>query len=368
MARSTENVNTFLDNVKSKIGSLLERDLNIIRNLAKEDGVEKLESWDVAYYSRIYTEQTSKLNKEDLKMFFPVERTIENVFNIYQQLLGYSFVKTNDYDNTLWHHEVLVYTVFEGESIKGYFYLDLFPREGKYGHAAVFPFISKSDVTLPVAAMACNFAKDFMNFDELETFFHEFGHVMHHISSRSTISDTASFACEGDFVETPSQMFEEWCYIPKTLKMISPEIDDEIIYKINIQRKLLQGYHYTRQVLLATMDMHFHSNKYDGNSFAVVKDFTKELIGFDVMENTNDIASFGHLMHGYDSQYYSYLWSLVYAKDLFSIFDGKEIDPDLGRRFKEQILSQGSIRPSIESMKIFLNRDPNEDAFIQSII
>ena len=367
MARSTENVNTFLDNVKSKIGSLLERDLNILRNLAKEDGVEKLESWDVAYYSRIYTEQTSKLNKEDLKMFFPVERTIENVFNIYQQLLGYSFVKTNDYDNTLWHHEVLVYTVFEGESIKGYFYLDLFPREGKYGHAAVFPFISKSDVTLPVAAMACNFAKDFMNFDELETFFHEFGHVMHHISSRSTISDTASFACEGDFVETPSQMFEEWCYIPKTLKMISPEIDDEIIYKINIQRKLLQGYHYTRQVLLATMDMHFHSNKYEGNSFAVVKDFTKELIGFDIQDNTNDIASFGHLMHGYDAGYYGYMWSLAYAKDLFSAFQGKEVDPDLGQRFKEQVLSQGSIRPSMESVREFLGREPNEEAFIQSI-
>ena len=367
MARSTENVNTFLGNVKNKIGSLLERDLNILRRLAKEDGIDKLESWDVAYYSRVYTEQTSKLNKEDLKMFFPVERTIANVFSIYQQLLGYSFVKTNKYDNTLWHHEVLVYTVFEGESIKGYFYLDLFPREGKYGHAAVFPFISKSDVTLPVAAMACNFAKDFMNFDELETFFHEFGHVMHHISSRSTISDTASFTCEGDFVETPSQMFEEWCYIPKTLKMISPEIDDEIIYKINIQRKLLQGYHYTRQVLLATMDMHFHSNKYDGSSFAVVKDFTKELIGFDVMEGTNDIASFGHLMHGYDAGYYGYMWSLAYAKDLFSAFQGKEVDPELGQRFKEQVLSQGSIRSSMDSVREFLGREPNEEAFIQSI-
>jgi len=367
MAGSTENVNIFLGNVKNKIGSLLERDLSILRNLAKKDGVEKLESWDVAYYSRIYTEQASKLNKEDLKMFFPVERTIANVFSIYQQLLGYSFVKTNEYDNTLWHHEVLVYTVFEEEVIKGYFYLDLFPREGKYGHAAVFPFISKSDVTLPVAAMACNFAKDFMNFDELETFFHEFGHVMHHISSRSTISDTASFACEGDFVETPSQMFEEWCYIPKTLKMISPEIDDEIIYKINIQRKLLQGYHYTRQVLLATMDMHFHSNKYDGNSFTIVRDFTKELIGFDIQDNTNDIASFGHLMHGYDAGYYGYMWSLAYAKDLFSAFQGKEVDSELGQRFKEQVLSQGSIRPSMDSVREFLGREPNEEAFIQSI-
>jgi thimet oligopeptidase len=149
--------------------------------------------------------------------------------------------------------------------------------------------------------------------------------------------------------------------------MISPEIDDEIIYKINIQRKLLQGYHYTRQVLLATMDMHFHSNKYEGNSFVVVRDFTKELIGFDIQDNTNDIASFGHLMHGYDAGYYGYMWSLAYAKDLFSAFQSKEVDPELGQRFKEQVLSQGSIRPSMDSVREFLGREPNEEAFIQSI-
>ena len=380
MAGSTKSVNTFLDNVKSKIGSLLERDLTILRDLAKIDGIDKLESWDVSYYSRIYTEQESKLNKEDLKKYFPVERTIKNVFNIYQQLLGYTFIRTNEYDKTLWHPEVSVYEVYEkvekdevqkveqSEAIlKGYFYLDLFPREGKYGHAAVFPFISKSVDTKPVAAMACNFAKDFMTFDELETFFHEFGHVMHHISSKSTISDTAGFACEGDFVETPSQMFEEWCYVPQTLKMISEEIDDDVIFKINIQRKLLQGYHYTRQLLFAKMDMHLHSNKYEGNSYEVVRDFTKDLIGFDTQENTNDLASFGHLMHGYDASYYGYMWSLAYAKDLFSAFIGKEVDSQLGQRFKEQVLSQGSIRPSMESVREFLGREPNEEAFIQSI-
>jgi Zn-dependent oligopeptidase len=162
-------------------------------------------------------------------------------------------------------------------------------------------------------------------------------------------------------------MFEEWCYVPTTLKMISPEIDDIIIHKINIQRKLLQGYHYTRQLLFATMDMHFHSSMYKGNSFEVVKDFTKDLIGFDVQDHTNDIASFGHLMGGYDAGYYGYMWSLAYAKDLFSAFKGKEVDPELGQRFKEQVLSQGSIRSSMDSVREFLGREPNEEAFIQSI-
>ncbi len=376
MAGSTETVNNFLSKIKSKLNKLLERDMNILKSYATNDNIEKLESWDIAYYSRIHTESVSKLEKEELKKYFPVERTINGVLDLYQILLGYKFKRTNQYDSTLWHDEVVVYEVYEEDSeaympqgyrIKGYFYLDLYPREGKYGHAAVFPFISKSSVTIPVAAMACNFAKDYLTFDEFETFLHEFGHVMHHISSVSTISDTAGFACEGDFVETPSQMFEEWCYSSKVLKMISPEITDEIIEKIQQQRKVLQGYQYTRQLLFATMDMHFHSDKFEGNSYDVVKTFTKDLLNLETLEDTNEIASFGHLMDGYDAGYYGYMWSLVYAKDLYTEFKNKEFDPVLGKKLKDEILSKGSIRPSLESVRIFLGREPNEDAFINSL-
>jgi Zn-dependent oligopeptidase len=250
----------------------------------------------------------------------------------------------------------------------GYFYLDLFPRDGKYGHAAVFPCISKSIDTHPVAAMACNFAKDYMTFDELETFFHEFGHVMHHMSSISKISGTASFSCESDFVETPSQMFEEWVYTNKTLKLISPSITDDIIEKIKKQRNILQGYHYARQLSFCYLDMNVHSKKYDHNSFETNKRITKEILGLDVQENTNSVASFGHLMGGYDAGYYGYLWSLVYAKDLFTKFIDHELDSNIGLKFRNEVLSQGSIRPSMESIRIFLGREPNEDAFIRSIL
>ena len=189
---------------------------------------------------------------------------------------------------------------------KGCFYLDLYPREGKYGHAAVFPFISKSKDTLPVASMACNFDSTNMSFNELETFFHEFGHVMHHISSKSTISDTAAFNCEPDFVETPSQMFEEWCYVNSVLKIISSDknLTDDIIEKIKLQRNILQGWHNARQLSFCYMDMHLHSSDFDGNSFEVVKKYTKEICMIDILEDTNELASFGHLMDGYDAKYY----------------------------------------------------------------
>ena len=367
MAISTKTVMDFLDKLLIKIKPLLERDYDILLSYAKEDDIEKIEPYDIAYYSRIHTEKET-INKEELKKYFPIRQTIKNVFNIYQTLLNYKFIDiTEAHKDTIWIDEVKLFMVKSDENIIGYFYLDLFPRDGKYSHAAVFPFINKSENTYPVAAMACNFAKDYMNFNELETFFHEFGHVMHHISSISKINSTASFACESDFVETPSQMFEEWCYINKTLKIISPTITDDIIEKIKKQRNILQGYHYARQLSLCYLDMNVHSKNYNYNSFETNKKITKEILGLDIQEDTNLVASFGHLMNGYDAGYYGYLWSLVYAKDLFTKFNDHELDLNIGLEFRDEILSQGSIRPSMESIKIFLGREPNEDAFIESI-
>lgn len=365
MAKDTNTVMKFLDKLHEKIKPLLKRDYDILLNLSGS----KLEVYDIAYYSRIHTEKTTLLNKQDLKKYFPVIQTITNVFSIYQTLLNYTFIDiTSEYKDTLWNDEVKLFQVNTNDKIVGYFYLDLYPRNGKYGHAAVFPCINKSENTYPVAAMACNFAKDYLNFEELETFFHEFGHVMHHMSSISKINSTASFACEQDFVETPSQMFEEWCYTSKTLKIISPTITDDVIEKIKKQRNILQGYHYARQLTFCYLDMNIHSNKYNNNSFETNKRITKEILDLDIQQNTNSVASFGHIIHGYDAGYYAYLWSLVYAKDLFTRFIGNELDSNIGIEFRDQVLCQGSIRPSMESIKIFLQREPNENAFIADVV
>jgi len=371
MADSTKTVMDFLDKIHTKIKPLFKKDLDILSALAQQDGITKLEPYDIAYYTRIYTEKTVKMNKEELKQYFPIQRTISNILIIYQQLLGYIFEDvTEEYKYTLWDDKVKLYMVKDQYTnlIKGYFYLDLYPREGKYGHAAVFPFISKSKDTLPVASMACNFDSTNMSFSELETFFHEFGHVMHHISSVSTISGTASFGCEQDFVETPSQMFEEWCYTNKTLKLMSDSIPDDIIEKIKQQRNIFQGYSYTKQLSQCYLDMNIHSKNYNHNSFETYKKITKDMLGLDIQDNTSLISSFSHLISGYDAGYYGYLWSLVYAKDLFTKFIDRELDQSIGMLFRDTVLSQGSIRPSLESVTIFLGRKPNEDAFISSII
>jgi thimet oligopeptidase len=370
MAESTSVVNNFLSELLDKIKPLHKTDMEQLGKLASSDGIDQLEIYDIAYYSRVFVEKTCAFDKEELKKYFPVNKVVPGAFEIYQTLLGYTFTKVTGQESKFWHPEVELYQVTDSETAQpiGYFYLDLYPREGKYSHAACFPFITKSSVTLPVATMACNFNKGNLSFDEVETFFHEFGHVMHHLSSVSAISNTAGFACEHDFVETPSQMFEEWCYINKTLKIISPTITDDIIEKIKKQRNILQGYHYARQLSFCYLDMNVHSKNYNHNSFETNKRVTKEILGLDIQEDTNSVASFGHLMNGYDAGYYGYLWSLVYAKDLFTKFNDHELDMNIGLEFRDEILSQGSIRPSMESIKIFLGREPNEDAFIESIL
>jgi Zn-dependent oligopeptidase len=207
-----------------------------------------------------------------------------------------------------------------------------------------------------------------MKSTELRTFLHEFGHMMHLLTSKSSIKNTSSFYCEWDFVETPSQLFEEWGKIPEILKIISPDIQNDTISKLISENKLMQGLTYTILLNFSMLDMHLHSKSYNGKSFETVKHFTKTILKMTSLEDTNQIAAFGHIMHGYEAAYYSYLWSLVYAKDVFTIFKGREMDPDMGRKYKEQILCQGSIRPSMDSLCEFLGRKPNLDAFIESIV
>jgi thimet oligopeptidase len=375
MAGDTNTVMNFLNDLLYKIRPILKKDMEALNNLHQEIGYkDKVEIWDVPYYSRIITEKICQFNKEELKQYFPKDTVISGALSIYQKLLGLRFTKINDAKITsmIWHDSVELYGVECSEShrLMGYFYLDLHPREGKFTHAACFPFIHKSESTLPVSTIGCNFNTDYMTFDEVETFFHEFGHTMHSIVSKAKIGSMSSFSCEHDFVETPSQMFEEWCYEPETLRMMSRNIPDDIIEKLRVSRKVLQGWHYARQLMFGIFDMSIHSGKYKSLDMTPAELFSSiqyEVLGLKSIPNTSEPASFGHMMGGYDAGYYGYLWSLVYAKDLFSVFKNKLLDRELGKKLRNEVLSQGSIRSSMRSLRLFLGREPSNEEFIKSI-
>lgn len=385
MAKNTKTVMNFLVNLKERMMKLSQNDIQQLKIIAKElDNLDDICTYDVNYYSRIYKERNSLLDEEELRKHFPLDIVTNGMFRIYETLLSYKFEEiTDDHKNKFWHEDVKLYQVIDTKTnnVKGYFYLDLFPRQGKYGHAAVFTFVKQSKDNLPVVCIACNFDKnENLTFDEVETYFHEFGHVMHCISSNVEIGHFAGTRCERDFVETPSQMLEEWCYRPIALKLMSVNMDEQTIEKINKKRNMLQGCFYARQLSFGFYDMYLHSqniddiltesNSLEQNSENLAKLYEKiylETVGINVTTGTNMVASFGHIMHGYSAGYYGYLWSLVYAKDMFRTkFINHELDPVVGDLYKKEILSYGGSRPSIESLEKFLGREPSSDAFFES--
>lgn len=374
MAKNTENVMNFLNNMKNKMKSLSEEDISLLQKLAP-DG-EKIEAHDIMFYSRIYKERETNLNDEELRKHFPLDTVMSGMFQIFQKLFGVRFNDvTNNYKDNMWHEEVELFEVVDAKSNEtmGYFYLDLFPREGKYGHAAVFQIVPGSVNNLPVSTMVCNFQKgECIKFSDLVIFFHEFGHIMHNMCSATEMSCFSGTNCETDFVEAPSQMLEDFCYMPNCLKMMSVNLSDDTITKLINRKTLLKGYHYARQLSFGLFDMLLHSNSFSLDEESIRKlysDISYETIGVRPLDDINFVTCFGHLMSGYDVGYYGYLWSEVYARDMFySKFYTDQLDEKTGATYRKEILSYGGARDSIESLKIFLGREPNSYAFFKALM
>ncbi len=257
------------------------------------------------------------------------------------------------------------------------------PRDGKYGHAAVFG-ITKGCLTgeqKPVCMMVCNFTKpcedkpSLLTHDEVETFFHEFGHVMHQINTRAYYYAFGGTSVERDFVEAPSQMLENWCWKKESLQMLSSHFKDSSPLPDKLMDDLIKskdsanGCFNMRQVLFASMDQLFHTSPQVCNTAEVYKKFTKEFMMLELeAEGLNMNASFGHLTGGYEAQYYSYLWSEVYSQDMFESRFNKEgvLNPRTGMDYRRCILEPGGSIDAAEMVTNFLGRAPNEEAFLKS--
>lgn len=380
MAKNSTTVTNFLSRLVDMIKPIVKSDKEKLVQLSKElDNLEEIKSWDSTYYSRIYTERESGLNMSDLKKLFTIESVTNGIFSIYQELLGLKFVDiTESNSQALYSPEIKLFGVFNSTDEQlsnplGYFYLDLFPREGKYGHAAMFTFIRKSKYNLPVSAIVCNFdPKLNVDFDNVVTYFHEFGHLMHNMVSEGEIASLSGTACQRDFVETPSQMFEEWCYCEEPLKrLVLPEyvdtINSELIKKINKQNKQMLGMFNARQLSFGLLDQAIHSETIPEDTWAYYNNLTIELFDWETSPKTNLLANWGH-MFGYDSSYYGYMWSKVYAIDLFSFFQSNPLDKELGMRLRKEILSKGGALDGLDLLRNFMGREPNPDAYIQWIL
>jgi thimet oligopeptidase len=274
-----------------------------------------------------------------------------------------------------------VYDVKTGEFI-GHFYTDLFPRDGKFGHAAAFPLrgsgVFGGKRQPPISAIVANFTKptettpSLLTHDEVETLFHEFGHILHQTLTRAETYRFAGAETEQDFVEAPSQNLEHWIWEPEVLDRFAAhyetgeKIPREMLDGMIAAKHLNSGIETLRQIFYASLDMAYSDRGAKKNTTEIL-DELHSLCGFPNIEGTHFQAGFGHLF-GYDAAYYGYLWSKVYGDDMYTAFaEGGILNPEIGMRYRREIYEKGGTVDGIDLVRSFLGREPNADAFLADL-
>ncbi len=378
MAKKPVVVDKFLDDVQNIVTPSEKLELDELRafkaktrNIPLEQA--EIKHWDTQYWLQKIKKARYDIDPNTLRQYFPTQASMEWVMGLASQLYGIEFKRA---DVPVWHPDVSYYDVIDRESGQqiGGIYLDIYPREGKYGHAAAFPVQGSSTLEnrLPVSVLVTNFNRNGLDLDELETMLHEFGHVLHGVLSKTRYVDQSGTSVERDFVEAPSQMFEEWAHHDETLSTLPeycsghcPRVDKDMLKRLNASRKFGQGLFYSRQALYAQYDMALYGDRLDDVMKTWVTLEGKTLQGHD--PGTQFPGQFGHVVSGYSAGYYGYLWSKVLALDMLSRFNGKLINPQVGRFYRKTILERGSELPADRMVRYFLGRSPDSAAFYEDI-
>ncbi len=387
MAQTPQRVWDFLNRLVPLLREKGEKELAELLQLKRQDvpTAQRLESWDPYHYQEKLRKTKYSLDDEKVKEYFPVDRVVEGTMRVYERILGVKFTEVANADR--WNPDVKLFRVNDAQSGEelGYFYLDLYPREGKYSHAAVMSIISGRTLPggsylKPVSAMVANLAKPtpgkptLLPHDEVETFFHEFGHLMHHTLSKTRYASASAFNVARDFVEAPSQMLENFVWEREILNEISGHYKDgsplpeELFQKMLAARRVhLGALFYLRQVAYGMIDLVLHTAVPQETSI-IFNQIMETIALIPVQPGARSEAAFDHLMNGYDAGYYSYLWSEVFAKDIFTRFKKEGLfNPAVGMAWRREVLEHGADRPEPESLKAFLGRAPDEQAFMAEI-
>jgi thimet oligopeptidase len=332
---------------------------------------ERVEDWQKAYLENRVKKATYDVDSKEVRPYFPYRQTLRGLLDITGAVYDLTYVAVTD--APVWHADVVVYDVTRGGTKLGRIYLDMHPREHKYKHAAQFTLKDGvAGVQLPEGVLVCNFASgdELMEHDDVVTMFHEFGHLMHHVLGGQQRWITQSgVATEHDFVEAPSQMFEEWAWSHETLARFAKDatgkvIPAELVARMRKADTFGLGTQTVQQMLYAAISLEFHqADPAALDQLAKVKELQARYTPFRFVEGTRFHASFGHLI-GYSAVYYTYMWSLVIAKDMLSAFAGKSLmDTALTYRYRDAVLAAGGTDDAAVLVKNFLGRDYDFAAF-----
>jgi len=376
MVQTPETVQKFLGDVKSAVMELEKKEVEDLREVKAKDlgtplEATRIERWDVSYYSERVRRERFAIDQEKLRKYFPTDKAVDYTMLVSQRLYG---VRFREAKVPTWHEDVRYFDVLDartGRFISG-FYLDLFPREGKYNHAAAFPIrgVSIRARRTPLSALVTNFNREGLDHNELETLMHEFGHVLHGVLSRAEYNPHAGTSVKQDFVEAPSQMFEEWARREQPLALFKqvcpecPQLTPDEVVRLEQARRYGQGIRYARQWLYAAFDMRLSTEPQP--PLALWKSLESATPLGHVPE-TSFPSSFSHIASNYASGYYGYMWSEVLALDMLSPFKKDMLDPKVGLRYRDTILAQGGQAEEMGMVKRFLGREPSNEAFFQEI-
>jgi oligopeptidase A len=383
MADSPEEVCIFLRDLAQKAKPFAQADINDLKDIAKEDGLQELEAWDVAYYSEILKQKKYQISDNEVKKYFPEDKVIEGLFSLVSNLYG---IKIQNKIVATWHDSVKYYELFQNDKLIGSFYLDLYARKNKRGGAWMDECVSKnnfnSNIDYPVAFLTCNFSSPIENnpalftHDEVITLFHEFGHGLHHLLTKITDFKVSGIkGVEWDAVELPSQFMENFCWNWEVISSMSqhmttkesmpPELFEKLIKSRNFQ----SGMQTLRQVEFALFDMliHMDKNPSEIDVLNILEKVRDEVAQVRPPKWNRFPHSFSHIFAGgYSAGYYSYKWAEVLSADVFDEFlNNGVINSNIGNKFRNEILEVGGSRSAKESFLKFKGRQPSVDALLK---
>jgi thimet oligopeptidase len=392
MVKNAATAINFLEKLKTGLQPKFDAELAEFRQLkVKETGDTnaRVQIWDWRYFSNQLKKEKYTVDAEQLRVYFPYQRVLEGMFNIYQRIFGLKFEPVEP--PYKWVGDLQLYAVSDAKSGEplGLFYLDMFPREGKYNHFAQFGIIDGKQLAdgryqRPTVALICNFpspAKDkpsLLAHTDVETLFHEFGHAMHSILTRAKYARFSGTSVPRDFVEAPSQMLENWVWDKKVLDSFAADYRDpskkipaEILAKLKEARLATEGTRYRRQLSFGLMDLLLHTQIHDTNAAEALPLSNKVLsdVFLQMAPDTAFVAYFGHLMH-YDAGYYGYAWADAIAADMATVFEHSPdgyFDQAAGHRLRTEIYEPGDSRDVNISIEKFLGRPRSNEPFLEKI-
>ena len=346
-----------------------DREVVLARMRADVPDATAIDSADLAYYANLVSKEQLEVDAQLVRTYLDFTKVRAGLLEVTGRLFGLRYEPAAD--AVVWDEAVAAYDVYraDGDAPLGRIYLDLHPREGKYKHAAQFDLVTGvSGRQLPEGVLVCNFSRGLMEHDHVVTLFHEFGHLVHHVlAGHQEWLRFSGVATEWDFVEAPSQMLEEWAWDAEILQTFATNeagepIPADLVRRMRRADDFGKGYLARTQMFYAALSYWFHTER-AADLTARTRELQAQYSLFPYIEGTHFTCAFGHL-EGYSSAYYTYMWSLVIAKDLFSAFDRSNMfDAEVAGRYRDRVLAPGGSKDAADLVADFLGRPYTFDAY-----